>query len=257
MDRSSTNGVFASLLQKYAPEEDVIQKDLHRTFPEHFLFREESGPGQKQLFRVLKAFCVYNSSVGYCQGMAFITASLLMYLDEEDVFWILVRLCERDKIYHMYDLWDEKMSGLPKRLYIFNRLLETALPKVYDHFKTSGIEITLYATPWFVCVFTYSQAFPLALRLFDLFLAFGHDSIYFSGLAMLKLLEDKLFETKDMLQLLSILKQESDGKKDMATYFKPHDVITYTLGFRKKYKSKLDQLKKDAEKNPNIDFHHL
>lgn len=56
--------------------------------PDHYLFRDKSGPGQTQLSNVLKAFSVYNTQVGYCQGMGFVVALLLMHLDEEDAFWV-------------------------------------------------------------------------------------------------------------------------------------------------------------------------
>lgn len=32
---------------------------------------------------------MYNTEVGYCQGMSQIAALLLMYMDEEDAFWML------------------------------------------------------------------------------------------------------------------------------------------------------------------------
>lgn len=38
---------------------------------------------QQALFHVLAAYSVYNTEVGYCQGMSEIAALLLMYLNEE------------------------------------------------------------------------------------------------------------------------------------------------------------------------------
>lgn len=35
------------------------------------------------MFHVLAAYSMYNSEVGYCQGMSEIAALLLMYLNEE------------------------------------------------------------------------------------------------------------------------------------------------------------------------------
>ena len=42
---------------------------------------------QQQLFHVLAAYSMYNTEVGYCQGMSQIAALLLMYMNEEDAFW--------------------------------------------------------------------------------------------------------------------------------------------------------------------------
>jgi len=38
---------------------------------------------QQALFHVLGAYSMYNTEVGYCQGMSQIAAILLMYLNEE------------------------------------------------------------------------------------------------------------------------------------------------------------------------------
>jgi hypothetical protein len=38
---------------------------------------------QQELFNVLAAYSMYNTEVGYCQGMSQIAALLLMYMQEE------------------------------------------------------------------------------------------------------------------------------------------------------------------------------
>jgi hypothetical protein len=56
------------------------------------MFRERYNARQSDLFHVLAAYSVYNTEVGYCQGMSQIAAVLLMYLYEaEDAFWALHR----------------------------------------------------------------------------------------------------------------------------------------------------------------------
>ncbi|XP_038312031.1 uncharacterized protein LOC102156346 isoform X3 [Canis lupus familiaris] len=49
------------------------------------------------LFHVLAAYSVYDTEVGYCQGMREITAILLMFLPEEDAFWALAQLMVDDR----------------------------------------------------------------------------------------------------------------------------------------------------------------
>jgi hypothetical protein len=43
---------------------------------------------------VLSAYSVYNPDVGYCQGMNFVAALLLLTASEADVFWMLVTLVQ-------------------------------------------------------------------------------------------------------------------------------------------------------------------
>jgi hypothetical protein len=53
----------------------------------------DNEEGQQQLRRVLRAYAAYDPDVGYCQGMNFLAALLLMYLPrEEDAFGALVML---------------------------------------------------------------------------------------------------------------------------------------------------------------------
>ena len=56
------------------------------------MFRDRYGVKQQSLFHVLAAYSIYNTEVGYRQGMSQITALLLMYMNEEDAFWALVKL---------------------------------------------------------------------------------------------------------------------------------------------------------------------
>lgn len=50
--------------------------------------------GQEALYRVLKAYSIYDNEVGYCQGSNFIVGVVLMFLAEEESFWLLVALME-------------------------------------------------------------------------------------------------------------------------------------------------------------------
>jgi hypothetical protein len=60
-------------------DEDVIIRDLHRTFPKNYIFMDKLGSGQRALYKVLSAYSYYNKKTGYVQGMGFITALFLTY----------------------------------------------------------------------------------------------------------------------------------------------------------------------------------
>ena len=57
-----------------------IEKDLLRTFPGHRMFREEEGVSA--LRRILVAYSLHNTEVGYCQSLNVLAALLLLFLDE-------------------------------------------------------------------------------------------------------------------------------------------------------------------------------
>ena len=61
--------------------ETVIIKDIDRTFPKCTFFKEKYGGGQRQLYKLLVNYSKYNKEVGYVQGMGFIAALMLTYMD--------------------------------------------------------------------------------------------------------------------------------------------------------------------------------
>lgn len=63
--------------------EGTIDRDLNRTFPRQQLFSAKGGMGQSLLRNVLVAYAMYDTSVGYCQGMNFFVGLLLCYMTEE------------------------------------------------------------------------------------------------------------------------------------------------------------------------------
>ena len=55
-----------------------IQRDLPRTFPNHPLFENNIGIGQKSLGNVLRALRKTFPEVGYSQGMNFVAGVFLI-----------------------------------------------------------------------------------------------------------------------------------------------------------------------------------
>jgi hypothetical protein len=84
--------VYYKLRNQVDPQHDYrIQKDLHRTFPDHPLFDAPTKYGQVALRNILTAYSAYDSEVGYCQGMGFIAAILIMHMRTEEIaFWAFV-----------------------------------------------------------------------------------------------------------------------------------------------------------------------
>jgi hypothetical protein len=87
-----------ALARLHSPDIRQIDLDVNRTYRDHIMFRERYNQRQVALFHVLAAYSMYNSEIGYCQGMSQIAALLLMYLnDEEDAFWALSQLMVNKK----------------------------------------------------------------------------------------------------------------------------------------------------------------
>lgn len=82
---------FERLSGESSPYEGLIGKDIGRSFPTVDMFRDSNGEGQRMLARVLRSFSLYDSKIGYCQGLAFVVGPLLMHMTDAEAFCVLVR----------------------------------------------------------------------------------------------------------------------------------------------------------------------
>ena len=71
------------MLQDENTQISVIIQDIYRTYPRHQLFIDPNGQGKQELFNILVNYSKFNPNVSYCQGMSYIAATILMFLDEE------------------------------------------------------------------------------------------------------------------------------------------------------------------------------
>jgi hypothetical protein len=106
--------------------ERVIIKDLNRTFPLCHFFREQYGNGQRQLYRVLSRYSLYNKSVGYVQGMGFLAAAFLIYMDEESSFFMIHSLMKK---YKMEGIFLDGFPELKKLFFVLLKLQKNVLAK--------------------------------------------------------------------------------------------------------------------------------
>ncbi|XP_063969959.1 USP6 N-terminal-like protein [Lytechinus pictus] len=113
----------------YSPDIRQIDLDVNRTFRNHIMFRDRYGIKQQALFHILAAYSMYNTEVGYCQGMSQIAALLLMYLNEEEAFWAL-HILLTDTKHAMHGFF---IPGFPKLIRYqdhHENILKKLLPKV-------------------------------------------------------------------------------------------------------------------------------
>jgi hypothetical protein len=87
------------------------------------------------LRNVLTAFSWRNPHIGYCQGMNIVAATFLLYMPEEEAFWLLCTVCE-DMLPEYYT---KALLGSQVDQYIFCSLVSNNLPAIDDHFKKVNV----------------------------------------------------------------------------------------------------------------------
>jgi len=177
----------------------VIQRDINRTFPAHEFFKEGTGSGQDALFYISKAYALHDTEVGYCQGLSFLAATLLLHMPEEQAFCVLLKVMYD---YGLRELYKDGFECLYLRLFQLNRLMEERLPRLYQHFNEKGVESHMFASQWFLTLFT--ARFPLffVFHIIDVFLLQGMETIFQVALALLMMCKKDLL----LLDFENILK---------------------------------------------------
>jgi len=186
--KERNKGLYKTLInQKRSSYEVKISRDVTRTYPNNPFF--EFGKGTQLLFSVLKAYSIYDQNIGYCQGMGFVAGHLLMYMPEEDAFWVMVQLFRKPKL----QLGSQYLSGLPgleNKLFILEKMIEKLFPKVYRNFENEGVHTAMFASAWFMTIYAGSLPLELVGRIWDLYLLEGTQIIFKIALALIKSAHD-------------------------------------------------------------------
>ncbi|XP_076321652.1 ecotropic viral integration site 5 ortholog-like isoform X2 [Tachypleus tridentatus] len=219
---------YAEYLNSSSPCEKVIRRDIARTYPEHEFFQEKDGPGQQSLFNVMKAYSLHDREVGYCQGTAFIVGLLLLQMPEEEAFTVMVRLMED---YRLREMYKPTMAELGLCMYQLENMVQEILPEIHIHLQSQSFHTSMYASSWFLTVFTASLPFQLACRVMDLLLSEGMESIFRISVAILQFCKEDILQL-DMEGMLKYFQKEMPSKCETD----PNYIINMALQI--KYNSK-------------------
>lgn len=191
---------------KHSKDRRQIDLDVNRTYRNHIMFRDRYSMKQCMLFRILVAYSIYNSEIGYCQGMSQVAALFLMYMDEEDSFWCLSTLMSDDR-HAMHGFFIPGFPKLRRFSAHHDRIIKKLLPKVGKRFKEFGIDSTLYTLKWYFQCFLDKVPFDLALRLWDNFIYYGEIILVTMSYTMLRL-HKKTILKKNLEELINFLQED-------------------------------------------------
>ena len=228
--------------------EDIIINDLDRTFPKCQFFRDKYGNGQRKLLKVLSNYSKYNKEVGYIQGMAFICALLLTYMDEERAFFMMHTLIKK---YDLEGIYLPGFRDLKKKFFVLLNLEKKFLPKCYKILLRDEVYPGSYASEWFICLFARNLDFNILVRIFDTFLLEGFKVIYRFSLAFIKLKENDLIASKEGIDSTILVMNNCLKNVNVKELFK----VAFDFSLSKKYIENYEkeyELVKNNKKNEFI-----
>ncbi|CAN4096211.1 unnamed protein product [Withania somnifera] len=167
----------------------VQDKDLPRTFPGHAWL--DTAEGHAALRRVLVAYSYHDSDVGYCQGLNYVAALLLLVMKtEEDAFWMIAVL------------------------------LENVLVSDFAHLEALEFDVSLVCTEWFLCLFAKSLPSETTLCVWDVLLNEGANLLFHVALAIFKMNEEELLTVNHVGDVIHIIQRCAHQ------LFDPDDLLT-------------------------------
>uniref|UniRef100_A0A8C9WDK8 Rab GTPase-activating protein 1 n=1 Tax=Scleropages formosus TaxID=113540 RepID=A0A8C9WDK8_SCLFO len=158
---------YRTLITKESPQDSAITRDINRTFPAHDYFKDTGGDGQDSLYKICKAYSVYDQEIGYCQGQSFLAAVLLLHMPEEQAFSVLVKIMFD---YGLRELFKQNFEDLHCKFFQLERLMQEYIPDLYNHFLNINLEAHMYASQWFLTLFTAKFPLYMVFHIIDLLL---------------------------------------------------------------------------------------
>ncbi|KAG9232219.1 rab-GTPase-TBC domain-containing protein [Amylocarpus encephaloides] len=224
-------GVYADLVQKAAnggvseTDEEIIERDLNRTFPDNIKFKPDPVPGDENLTQaetpilqslrlVLQAFSIYNPKIGYCQSLNFLAGLLLLFMDEEKSFWML-NIITRVYLPGTHEL---NLEGANVDLGVLMISIKDMMPAIWAKIGgeldgTAGNgrvsmrlpPITLCTTAWFMSCFIGTLPIETTLRVWDTFFYEGSKTLFRIALAIFKVGETEIKAVSDPMEIFQVV----------------------------------------------------
>ncbi|KAJ8401828.1 hypothetical protein AAFF_G00377990 [Aldrovandia affinis] len=227
---------------------DEIERDLHRSLPEHPAFQSDTGISA--LRRVLTAYAYRNPKIGYCQAMNILTSVLLLYAKEEEAFWLLVAVCER----MLPDYFNRRIIGALVDQAVFEELIREQLSQLTEH-MTDMTFFSSVSLSWFLTLFVSVLPIESAVNVVDCFFYDGIKAILQLGLAVLDYNMDHLLSCRDDAEAVTILNKFFDSVTNKDSPL-PHTVQQAPVGNNDKMAHTkvdiIDLIRESYEKYGNI-----
>lgn len=135
--------------------------------------------------------------------MNIICALLLLFLPEEQAFYLLCTIIEQITP----DYYVKAMIGTIVDQRLFEDLIFQRLPNIMNHLNKIGLPLALISLPWFLCLFIGYVSLEVSLRILDCFFYEGSNILFSFGIAMFRLNESTILNEKEGTVIVSKMKE--------------------------------------------------
>lgn len=225
-DVGGNGGKAEAMMESERSAHKAIMLDLPRTFPDLSFFHAEGSHYEYALRDVLEAFLYLKPDVGYSQGMSFLAAVLLLYMEPFEAFSCFANmLLHKSCFLHFFKI---KMPEVRIYMMVHERLMSEEMPNLYSHFKQYGIESDLYMINWVMSLYCRALPLDLVTRIWDVYVLDGDVAVFRAALGILRLFMPRLLKMKfeEMAYFLSHVPGEEVNADELLQSIRAVRVVT-------------------------------
>ena len=216
LDNKKLKEIYESFGNKKSIYDDLIIKDINRTFPYDLNFQKNSLKYFK-LYNLLTRYSNYNTSIGYAQGLNFIFANAISYFDkEEDVFIFIDGLINLFKI---ENFMGENNSTLTLQIKKYSNIISKYIPDIIKYLEKKLLTHDFFSTGWILTLFSNAMNNKNLMITWCFMIVFGWKFFYCFVIKILTFYKDDIYKTsennlsKKMKKLLKEERFNNDIKK--------------------------------------------
>ena len=228
-----TPEIFESNLQKYEDEIETENDNEKYILPFEYLgIFKQNNPLTNDLYDVINAFIISKNNINYNEKIVYIVGMLIINMDKYQAYQAFENLIFKPnrKIYFLKPINNEEnllktgyINDTPKgdddinpliqinlRRVIFKHLFFSNLPDLCSHLELLDILPEEYFDEWNCTLFCKNFNIDIVTKIWDLYMIQGEVIIFNASIALLKELQEDLFECDDKEDALNILLNSQD-----------------------------------------------
>jgi len=168
------------------------------------------------LRRVLSAYCLRNPSIGYCQAMNFVAATLLLVLKEDDAFWVMC--CIIEDIVEGY--YTKDMTALRTDLRTLEKVAAATHPQVFQQLQKLGLPLELPGMRWMLSLFTSVFHQSMVVEILDELFTTGRKVLFQVAVGFMTHVHGLLLQCQETEEALNILNAKAMTPTGFLSRFK-------------------------------------
>ena len=222
--------IYESYGNKTSIYDDLIIKDINRTFPYDLNFKQNSAK-YKKLYRILTRYSNYNKLIGYAQGLNFIVANAITYFDnEEEVFLFMDGLIN---LFKVENYMGENNINLTSHIKKYSNIISKHIPDVIKYLEKKLLTPDFFSVGWILTLFSNAMNNKNLLITWCFMIVFGWKFFYCFVIQILLFYKSDIYKSnennlsKKMKRLLREERFNNDIKKiiNKTLYFMSQNII--------------------------------